>query len=474
MRPSLRGRLFAPLSADGRPPPATQPAAPPAAQPAASLRRRLFALLAAAVLLAWGATALFTYLDARREIGEMLDARLVQAAELVAVQVEHAEDIDGAPRQLREVADTMLQVWRDDGTLLLRSSGAPLERLGAQRDGHADARIGAERYRIYSRWDEAGRLNVRVGERHAVRAALAESVASHLLHPLYFAVPALGVLIWLSVGVGLAPLARFAREVERRAPDRLEPLELDGTPREVLPLQGALNALFARLRVSLEHERRFTADAAHELRTPLAGIKTQAQVARAARDADQRERALGQVVSGADRAAHLVDQLLVLARLDPQTAPGERRRVGLAALARECVAVLAPEALRKGVDLGLDARDEGPVQGDATLLAILLRNLVDNAVRYTPPGGRADVEILRSGDEVSVRITDTGPGIAAQVREQVFERFYRVLGSGEAGSGLGLSIVRRIADLHRASITLDDAAGGRGLAVTVRFAAAGD
>jgi two-component system sensor histidine kinase QseC len=474
VRPSLRGRLFAPLSADGRPPPATQPAAPPAAQPAASLRRRLFALLATAVLLAWGATALFTYLDARREIGEMLDARLVQAAELVAVQVEHAEDIDGAPRQLREVADTLLQVWRDDGTLLLRSSDAPQERLGAQRDGHADARIGGERYRIYSRWDEAGRLNVRVGERHAVRAALAESVASHLLHPLYFAVPALGVLIWLSVGVGLAPLARFARELERRAPDRLEPLELDGTPREVLPLQAALNALFARLRVSLEHERRFTADAAHELRTPLAAIKTQAQVARAARDADQRERALGQVVSGADRAAHLVDQLLVLARLDPQTAPGERRRVGLAALARECVAVLAPEALRKGVDLGLDARDEGPVQGDATLLAILLRNLVDNAVRYTPPGGRADVEILRSGDEVSVRVTDTGPGIAAQVRDQVFERFYRVLGSGEAGSGLGLSIVRRIADLHRASITLDDAAGGRGLAVTVRFAAAGD
>lgn len=474
MRPSLRGRLFAPLSADGRPPPATQAAAPPAAQPAASLRRRLFALLAAAVLLAWGATALFTYLDARREIGAMLDARLAQAAELVAVQVEHAQDGDGTPRQLREVADTLVQVWRHDGTLLLRSSGAPQERLGPQRDGHADARIGGERYRIYSGWDEAGRFNIRIGERYAVREALAESVASHLLHPLYFAVPALGVLIWLSVGVGLAPLARFAREVERRAPDRLEPLELDGTPREVLPLQTALNALFARLRLSLERERRFTADAAHELRTPLAAIKTQAQVARAARDADQRERALGNVVAGADRAARLVEQLLVLARLDPQTAPGEQRHVGLSALARECVALLAAEALRKGVDLGLEAHDEGLVQGDATLLAVLLRNLVDNAVRYTPPGGRVDVEVARSGDEVSVRVTDTGPGIAAQVRDQVFERFYRVLGSGETGSGLGLSIVRRIADLHRASITLDDAAGGCGLAVTVRFAAAGD
>lgn len=438
------------------------------------MRRRLFALLAAAVLLAWVATAFFTYLDARREIGAMLDARLVQAAELVAVQVEHLEEIEGTPRRLREVADTTLQVWRDDGTLLLRSSGAPHERLGAQHDGHADARIGGERYRIYSRWDAPGRLNVRVGERYAVRDALAESLASHLLHPLYFAVPALGVLIWLSVGMGLAPLARFAREVGKRAPDRLEPLELAGTPHEVLPLQAALNALFARLRVSLERERRFTADAAHELRTPLAAIKTQAQVARAARATEQRERALAQLVSGADRAAHLVDQLLVLARLDPQTAPGERTRVELSALARDCVAAQAPAALRKGVELGLDARDEGFVQGDATLLAILLRNLVDNAVRYTPPGGRVEVALARSGDEVSVRVIDTGPGIAADMRDRVFERFYRVLGSGEAGSGLGLSIVRRIAELHRAAIALDDGAGGHGLAVTVRFAAASE
>ncbi|SHM00525.1 Two-component sensor kinase N-terminal [Vreelandella subglaciescola] len=285
----------------------------------------MFAILAVSVLFAWIATAFFTYLDARSEIGTMLDARLVKTAERVSVQFASSEGLDSSKgldssenlkslestssQQIPDYTDTILQVWLHDGTLLLNSSTAPEKRLGTQYGGFENASINGTQYRIYSHWDKAGLSNVRVGERYELRNALAESIATHLLHPLYFAVPALGILIWISVGAGLSPLSRFTGEVKQREPDKLEPLDITGTPREVLPLQDALNALFVRLQVLLDHERRFTADAAHELRTPLAAIKTQAQVAYAARDSSHREQALEKVISGTDRAVHLVEQL---------------------------------------------------------------------------------------------------------------------------------------------------------------------
>jgi len=436
-----------------------------------SLRWRLFTILAVSVLLAWIATAFFTYLDARREIGITLDTRLVKAAEQISEHLDSPETISASSQQIRDYTGTMLQVWQRDGSLLLDSSTAPEERLGTQREGFESTTIKGVHYRIYSQWNKAGRLNVRVGERFELRDALAESVASHLLHPLYFAVPALGILIWLSVGAGLAPLSRFTREVKQREPDKLEPLDLSDTPREVMPLQDALNSLFARLQVSLDYERRFTADAAHELRTPLAAIKTQAQVAFSAHDAEQLRHALNKIVSGTDRAAHLIEQLLVLSRLDPERTPVGQQPVKLSAVVKDCVALHAPMAIRKGVDLGFEADDDGLVTGEVTLLAILVRNLVDNAVRYTPADGKVDVRIMRIADEVLLQVVDTGPGIPEKTRKVVVSRFYRVLGSGEDGSGLGLSIVERIAKLHEASLTFDDSDVGEGLVVTVRFSA---
>ncbi|PFG11346.1 ATP-binding protein [Marinobacter sp. LV10MA510-1] len=437
-----------------------------------SLRWRLFAILAVSVLFAWIATAFFTYLDARSEIGAMLDARLVKTAERVSVQVASSENLESmGSQQIPDYTDTILQVWLHNGTLLLNSSTAPEQRLGTQYDGFENATINGARYRIYSHWDKAGHRNVRVGERYELRNALAESIATHLLHPLYFAVPALGILIWISVGAGLAPLSRFTREVKKREPDKLEPLDITDTPREVLPLQDALNALFIRLQALLEHERRFTADAAHELRTPLAVIKTQAQVAYAALDTSQREQALKKVISGTDRAAHLIEQLLVLSRLDPEKTPVDQHQVKLSTVVNECVALHAPVAIRKGVDLGFEANDEGLVLGDRTLLAVLVRNLIDNAVRYTPSGGLIDVRVKRIGSQVLLQVVDTGPGIPVKERKGAVSRFYRVLGSGEEGSGLGLSIVERIAQLHGASLTLEDGDAGKGLVATVCFRA---
>lgn len=434
-----------------------------------SLRWRLFGILAVSVLFAWIATAVFTYIDTRREISAMLDARLVQAAELVSVQFADLKSPNFGSQLIHDYTDTTLQVWHNDGALLLSSSTAPDDRLGTQDDGFENATIKGVDYRVYSHWDQARLVNVRIGERHKLRNALAESVVSHLLHPLYFAVPALGILIWIAVGAGLRPLSRFTLEVKQREPGKLEPFSLADTPREVLPLQDALNALFSRLQLSVEYERRFTADAAHELRTPLAAIKTQAQVAYAAHDSGQLKEALNKVISGADRASHLLEQLLVLARLDPEKTPFTQQQVMLSAIVTECVALHAPMAIRKGVDLGFDASVDAPISGDVTLLGILMRNLIDNAVRYTPAGGQVDVRIKSLGNQVLLQVVDTGPGIPAENRQRIPSRFYRVLGSGEGGSGLGLSIVERIATLHAASLAFSDGDSGAGLTVTVSF-----
>ena len=440
-----------------------------------SLRRRLLFLLSGTVLAAWLATAVFTYFDARKEIGEMLDAHLAQSAGLIATQLEHELDDDRestVPRQYKHERKIAFQVWDKKGRLLLRSSSAPETRLQSRSEGYGDAEIDGKRWRIFSRWDESRHYLVQVGERYELRNELAESVASHLLHPLYFALPALALLIWLAVGAGLAPLAGIAREVAQRAPDNLAHLDAGNAPREISPLIAALNALFDRLRTSLEQERRFTADAAHELRTPLAAVKTQAQVALGATGEAERGRALANVVSGTDRAARLVEQLLVLARLDPQTALPPGQRVDLQALAQQGVAELAPAAAGKGVEAGLAPGEAAPVAGDAVLLAVLLRNLLDNAVRYTPPGGEVEVSVKPAAGGVSLAVVDSGPGIPEAERGKVFDRFHRVLGTGEEGSGLGLSIVRRIADLHRATVVLGEGPGGRGLRVEVTFPAA--
>ena len=439
-----------------------------------SLRRRLLLLLLGTVLAAWLATAVFTYFDARREIGEMLDAQLAQSAGLIAAQLEHEIEDDHAetlPRRYKYERKIAFQVWDRKGRLLLRSANAPETPLKSQSEGYGDAEFGGKRWRVFSRWDESRRYRVQVAERYELRNELAESVAGHLLHPLYFALPALALLIWLAVGAGLAPLAAIAREVARRAPDNLAHLDAGHAPREISPLIAALNALFDRLRTSLEQERRFTADAAHELRTPLAAVKTQAQVALNAAAEAQRAHALAGVVAGTDRAAHLVEQLLVLARLDPQTALAPGEKVDLLVLARQALAEIAPAAAAKSIEIGLAANGTVAVAGDAVLLGVLLRNLLDNAVRYTPAGGEVEVALRHDAAHVVLAVTDSGPGIPEAERGRVFERFHRILGSGEEGSGLGLSIVRRIAELHRARVRLGEGRGGRGLMVEVRFPA---
>jgi two-component system sensor histidine kinase QseC len=357
-------------------------------------------------------------------------------------------------------------VWDRERKLVLHSASAPNTPLSTTHEGFSNSRVDGKAWRVFSVRDDQQRYLIQVGERRKLRDELAEAVAENLLRPLLFALPVLGLLIWLGVARGLRPLQSLSGQVAQRRAENLAPLEDDVVPVEVLPLVQGLNHLFARLRDSLDKERRFTADAAHELRTPLAAIMTQAQVARGAAADAERQRALDNVVLGCNRAAHLVDQLLTLARLEPeQLQPGEP--CDLRALAVEVLSALAPAAVRKNIELQLAEGAAVRVPGNATLLGILMRNLVDNAIRYSPPGSRVRAAIAQRDDKAIFSVIDQGPGIPAAAQELVWERFYRVLDTDETGSGLGLSIVRRVADLHHANVTLATGDGGRGLRVEV-------
>lgn len=294
---------------------------------------------------------------------------------------------------------------------------------------------------------------------------LVRSMARRLLSPMLFGLPVFGLWIWLATWRALKPLEDVAEQITAREPSRLQPLAPASAPREIRPLVEAINDLFARVEETLESERRFTADAAHELRTPLAALAAQAQVAMRARDADERDHAIEQLIASCRRASRLVDQLLTLARLDPeQTAPGEG--VALDRLAEEVCAAHGPQAMVKRISIELDALPT-QVAGNADMLRILLRNLLDNAIRYTPPAGQVLVKVAPG----ILAVTDTGPGIPAPERERIFDRFHRLAGQDTEGSGLGLSIVARIAERHGATVSVTEGEAGRGSRVTVRFSA---
>jgi len=444
------------------------------AERAYSLRGRLLVLLLGGFVVAWSAVAVTSYVDARHEINELFDSQLAQTAQLLLAQVGHEPDELEVPElELRHKyqRNLVFQVRDRSGRIVLRSAGAPHEGLSGERDGFDSHAARGRRWRVYTLTDDHHGVRVAVGERDDVRTELTRHIALGMLNPLLYALPAFGLLIWIGVGRSLRPLDRLARAVESRAADNLSPVEMQNAPREVVPLVGSLNRLFGRVREAFEKERRFTDDAAHEMRTPLAAIKTHAQVALAAREAGERQRALENIVRGADRAAHLADQLLTLARLESDGAFSGDGPVDLRRTAADTIALLVPWALEKGVEVTLEDGPDVSVRGEAALLGVMLRNLLDNAIRYTPAGGTVRLRIATEAGRTSCEIEDSGPGIAPGERARVFERFHRLLGTGEEGSGLGLSIVRRIAELHGARVELDSGSGARGLRVRVVFLA---
>ena len=436
-----------------------------------SLKQRLLALALGAITLVWiGATA-FTYLDAREEFDEVLDAHLAQAAALLVVQATHEIDeleTEHTPLLHKYARRVAFQVWEKGQQLRLHSANAPQQPLAGRERGFSDNTIDGKRWRVFSTWDETGEYLIHVAERSDVREELARDIAGNLLRPMWFSLPLLALLLWIAVLRGLRPLDKLAREVEQREPDNLASLDASTAPREVVPLIERLNRLFVRIEASMQKERRFTADAAHELRTPVAAIKAQAQVARAASGEAERIRALDNAILGCDRAAHLIEQLLTLARVDTLdrsvAEPCQLRNIAV-----EAIAALAPAALEKGVQLELGAGEGAVVHGNTGLLRVLLRNLLDNSMRHTPPGTSVQVRITHEPGAICLSVSDNRPGIPEQEQDKVLERFYRPLGTQASGSGLGLSIVKRIAEVHDATLQMQPMSEGQGLRVTVRF-----
>jgi two-component system sensor histidine kinase QseC len=430
----------------------------------------LLVLLLTAVSGAWIVAATVSYRDARHEVAEVLDAHLAQTASLISVQRDSDEDevdTEHAPVLHRYGRRAMFQVWKNGTMLGLHSQQAPDTPLSAVKDGFSDAIIAGARWRVFSTWDARNRVLVQVAEQFYERDELATAVARNFVVPLAITLPILGFVIWAAVGRATQSLTHVNQQVASRAADTLTPVDVADAPSEIGALVTNLNQLFGQVQGSIEQERRFTADAAHELRTPLAAIRAQAQVARGATDDAERGRALAGVIAGCDRAAHTVEQMLTLARLASDAVSFQPIPVEVGAVLKGTISDLAAAALSKQTDIEL--RHEQPVfvSGDAGLLAVLFRNLLDNAIRYSPKATKVDVEIEADHKEVHVRITDAGPGISADQRANIGRRFYRAPGMQEPGSGLGLSIVHRIVDLHRGTMQLDPPPTGVGLQVTV-------
>jgi two-component system, OmpR family, sensor histidine kinase QseC len=362
------------------------------------------------------------------------------------------------------------QIWDKNHNLLLSSSTAPKQPLSNGKPGFSTRWIDGQLWHVFTTIVKDSGTRVDVAERSDFREELEGRVTQDSIIIMLITYPFLGLLIWIIVGRGLDSIKQVTSEIRQRAPSFLEPVDLEAVPREIKPLVDELNILFKRLREAFEREKRFAADAAHELRTPLAALKAQTQVALKATDEKQMRAALSKVLVGVDRSSHVVQQLLILSRMVPQATIKEFEDVNVVKQAREVIAELAPVALEKNTEIELIAPDTDTyIKGYPTAISILIRNLVDNAIRYTPAGSLVKVLIYPEGDYLFLKVIDNGPGIPEELYSRVFERFFRVLGNKTLGSGLGLGIVQQIVEIHDAQIRLSSPEIGTGLEVTVVF-----
>lgn len=454
--------------------------------PRRSLRRHLILLLLGGIALIWAGVGYLVWWSALHEVEEVLDANLAQTARLLLTLAHHEmrdahHHPQAATKTIVELDDIELlghryehkiafRILDAQGRVLLHSPNAPPEMHTAVLGAYEEQQYGNQGWRLFSLGLEDG--SVQVGMLLEIRDEVVSYILQSTLWPMPFGLACVALVVGWAVGRGLRPLDRLAAELVGRSADDLHRLAQDNTPLELQPLVEALNGLLARLQQAFDNERRFTADAAHELRTPLAAIRVQAQVAQQATHDAQRDRALYQIIQGVDRATHLVEQLLTLARADAQQRSSQPHpRANLAQVAQQVVGQSAGLAIERAIDLGLDCPTPGAwwVSGDAAALAILLRNLVDNALRYTPSGGVVQVQLRTQGQTIELSVIDNGPGIPEDAQARVFERFYRHAPQSISGSGLGLSIVQRIADLHGAQIKLGSGLEGQGLQVAVWF-----
>jgi two-component system sensor histidine kinase QseC len=441
-----------------------------------SLRQRILGLVMLLLLFGTALLALYNYHDSRREITEVYDAHLAQNARLLqgvmsmpldegnrdALYLAFNEALSQAgSKRVGHPYESLLafQVWRADGKLLVRTASAPSFSTPPSVSGFSDSQLEGQLWRGFVLPVAQPRLLIWVGERSDVRNDLIGRIVRHTLMPLLWGSQILALLVWLAIGWGLRPLQNMARVIRGRHANSLEPLSLPALPRELEPMQAAINRLLGQVDAVLRREHRFIADAAHEMRTPLAILRLHAQNAQQAPNDFERNRALEFLLGGVARLSRVVNQMLTMARVEPNQGARHWTRFDLARLLTETLAELTPWIFEQGQEPSLEIiPGDYRVHSDAAALGIALQNLLTNAVHHSPVGGRVRVFLQPDTHGVVVRVEDQGPGIAEEELQRVFEPFYRK-GSGN-GAGLGLSIVATIMQRLGGDVRLRNLAGG--------------
>lgn len=432
-----------------------------------SLRLRLFLILIGATSLIWLAAVSWIYISSQRELEHVLDTRLQEAARMVASLAEgfnHSSSDDTDPKTFNPILSgyerqLSCQIWSLDGRLIAKSSGAPEGVLTDRESGFSDHEINGEAWRVYAVEDASKGVRVLVGDRLGLRERLVGDLVKGLLWPALLMIPLLGLLIWLSLNRGFRPLAWITHDIAHRKADDMRPVNVTTTPSEVRPLTDALNQLFAKVELARRHERDLTAFAAHELRTPLAGLKAQAQVAIAADDPTVMKHALRQILVSVDRTSRLVRQLLTIARLDAGAKDQGSETIAIGDLIDEVAAATTrPDTVTVSVDDGLATLTW---VADRDCLELAIRNLHENAIQHMPSGGHVHWTIGSSSNGIVVE--DEGPGIPENELAQVGTRFFRGRFKSAVGSGLGLAISRLALERIGARLVLKNRTDTKGL-----------
>lgn len=481
-----------------------------------SIRRRLLISLISTIITLWFISVYFVYLAAYHEVEEIYDAALAQESRILATLMVHEVEEDREARNdlkklVEEVGQDvvdrselfkqfidrfMADESKKDYLTMVPREGAFDHRYEAKlaflikgvngrtylrsnlptsfntfTKGYNNQIVDGKLWRMYGLKESSGQFHVQIGELMSVRQETVSEIVLNSLWPMIISLPMFGIFIWIVVGSGLKPLQSIADKVKHRDPNALDAISTQGVPSEVVPMVVSLNSLFHRVQRVLENERRFTADAAHELRTPLAALKTLAQAKLLADQNNGHGKFLDQVMRGVDRATHLLEQLLTLARMDSHSL--DQSHVEEVDLHRETINILASLgalALEKDIELAYEGVEHSVmVPGYTPGIQILLRNIIDNAIRYTPENGEVCVKLEDDDAHPKLIVRDTGPGVPEEKQQGLYQRFRRGEGTTTQGSGLGLSIVKRIVDLHHATINMENRTDRSGLLVTVTF-----
>ncbi len=444
-----------------------------------SIRRYLLRSLLLALLLISLLTGVFTYFNAAQEVNELYDKNMQELAASVQGQFPAMRTPDTTGRyaisatrkKIKGEEEFLIQLWQGDK---LFYSSLPAIAFPLQDDTGADKMHGVfikpfekRAWFVYQLKTETGMIQI--AQPKHTRAGFINEIAARMAIPILLQLPLLGFFIWFAVGKSLRPLLVISEGIKERNAVSLATFPTDHVPLEITPVIQELNALLTRLAAALAAQRRFVADAAHELRTPLTALQLQLGVLERAKTEEERKKLMHKLQAGIIRSAHLVQQLLTLARLEPEAASRAYQPVTLTALVRAAIENHTEEAAAKSIDLGASHLTELAVTGDADGLAVLLNNLVDNALRFTPTGGKVDISIHAEAQQAVIAVEDNGIGIPESQRERVFERFHRVLGTGVEGTGLGLAIVKNILDQHRGTIAVTTPQSGSGTRMEIRL-----